>query len=188
MNTLNRLFLLATALFVLAVSRGILQAQQPGQPAGQPAGGMNFDPQQMQQMMMTFFRSQLVVTNDEEWKVVETRLSKVVQVRMETLIGGGMNMFRSMRGNRGGDGGGGGGGMGRGMRGLAGFSQPSPEADALQKSIDDEAPSAELKARLEKFREAKKKKAAELAAAQRDLREVLSLRQEAILVSMGFLE
>jgi hypothetical protein len=93
------------------------------------------------------------------------------------------NLFR-----RSGNGGGGGGAqMGR-ARGFAGMGQPLPEAEALENSLNAEAPTAEIKARLEKYREARKKRNAELAAAQKDLREVLSLRQEATLVSMGMLE
>jgi hypothetical protein len=114
-------------------------------------------------------------------------LSKVMTVRMETLAGGmGFGAFRGMR-NGGGGGGGGAAPMG-GMRSIPGMPQPLPEAEALQKSLESEAPPAEIKARLEKYREARKRKAAELAAAQKDLREVLSLRQEAVLVSLGMLD
>ena len=191
MKTMNSLLTLAALLAAGVLSCGTVSAQQPGGGGGGGfgGGGFNMDPQQIQQMMMNLFRDRLVVTNDDEWKVIEGRLSKVMQLRTETLMGGmGFSAFRGMgRGGNGGGGGGGGAQM-RGMRGLAGMGQPLPEAEALQTSLDNEAPNAEVKARLEKYREAHKKKMAELAAAQKDLREVLSLRQEAVLVSMGMLE
>src|SRR5262245_56034988 len=107
MKKLNSLLTLAAMLVALALSSGTLAAQQPGDGGGGGGGGGgfgrggNFDPQQIQQMMMTFFRGQLVVTNDDEWKVIETRLSKVMTARMETVMGG-MGAFRAMRGGGGG--------------------------------------------------------------------------------------
>jgi len=41
---------------------------------------------------------------------------------------------------------------------------------------------------MAKLRESRKRKEAELAKAREQLREVLSVRQEAVLVSMGMLE
>jgi hypothetical protein len=45
-----------------------------------------------------------------------------------------------------------------------------------------------LKAKLTAVREARKKSAADLEAARADLAKVLSVRQEAVLVSMGVLD
>lgn len=128
---------------------------------------------------MDFFRQQLVITNDAEWGVVEGRLSKVLQARMDMTLGSGMGMMGAMR--RGGDGGG-------GFRGLAGLAQPSPEAAALQKAIDDNVPADQMKAALQRVRDARKRKQAELAKAQEDLRQILTTRQEAILVNYGMLD
>jgi len=181
MKKLNQLLTLAVALAALTLSRQKAVAQ-PG------PGSVNFDPQQMQQQfqqrMMESIRGQLVVTNDDEWKVIEPRLTKVVQVRMESMLGG----LGGMRGMMGGRGGNGGGGPPGGGRGFAGFGQPNPELEALQKVIEDKAPTEQVKAALAKLREARKQKEAELAKARAQLREVLSLRQEAVLVSMGMLE
>jgi hypothetical protein len=177
---LNQLFLVGVVTVVLGRTGDRLAAQGP------PGGG-NFDPQQiqqqMQQRMMGYFREQLAVTNDDEWSVIESRLSKVVQARMETMLGG-LGGFRGMMGgNRGGD------NQAGGRRGvLRGFGQPNPDADALQKAIDSNASAGELKAALSRYRESKDKKQAELTRAQDQLRQVLSLRQEAVLVSMGLLD
>ncbi len=174
MKKLNLLILLTGAAFLMSSAARVAAQPQPG-----GMGGMrNMDPQQMQQMMQQrmneYFRNQLAVTNDAEWKVIEGRLSKVTQLRIETLFG--MGGFGGMRmgGNRGG--------------GFPGFGQPSPEAEALQKAIEANASVADLKARLERYREARRQKLAALAKAQDELRQVLSLRQEATLVMIGMLD
>ena len=180
MKKLNQLFLIAVVTVVLSRSGDRLAAQGP------PGGG-NFDPQQFQQQMQQritgYFREQLAVTNDDEWGVIESRLSKVVQARMEIMLGG-MGGFRGMMGgNRGGD------GQAGGRRGgFPGFGQPDPDADALQKAIQTNASATQLKAAMSKYRESRDKKQAELTRAQDQLRQVLSLRQEAVLVSMGMLD
>ena len=179
MKKMNRVLALVGVPIVLALNDGRLAAQSP------PGGG-NVDPQQfqqqMQQRMMEFFRERLAVTNDDEWSFIESRLSKVVQARMQILMGG-MGGFRGMMGgNRSGD------NPGVGRRGFPGFGQPSAEAEALQKAIESNAPTDQMKAALASYRAARKQKEAELAAAQEQLRQVLSLRQEAVLVSMGLLD
>ena len=65
----------------------------------------------------------------------------------------------------------------------------SPAADALQKALDAEGTStAEIKAKLDAVREARKKALAELEQARADLSKVLTQRQEATLVLMGVLQ
>jgi len=66
--------------------------------------------------------------------------------------------------------------------------QASPELDALNKAIQAKADTAELKAKLAQVREARKKKEADLVQAQEDLRQILSVRQEAIAVTLGLLK
>jgi hypothetical protein len=180
MKRLNQLLLVAGALFAFHFTAGNLAAQPaPGQ--------MTFDPQQMQQrmqqMMMDAVRDRLSITNDEEWKVIESRLSKVMQLRTEALMSS-MGGFGGMRmgGNRGGDNADG------GQRRMPNFGPPNPEADALQKSLDANAPVAEIRAKMNQLREARKQKQAALAHAQDELRKVLSVPQEATLMIMGQLE
>ena len=162
------------------------QTQQPGQQQW-PGGGQNWqnmDPQQIQQMMqqrmMDYFRQQLAVTNDDEWGVIQERLSKVMKLRTEALMSGGAGMMAGMRRN--------GGNGGAGFRGFQALSQPDPTADSLRNAIDNNAPNAQVKAALDKFRDSQKQKQAELAKAQEDLRSVLTVRQEAALVLGGMLQ
>ena len=179
MKNLNQL--LTVALVALGLSRINAVAQQP-------ADWANMDPQQMQQQMqqrmMDNFRERLVVTNDAEWGIIEERLLKVVRARMETMFSGGMGMMGGMRfGGRGG-----GNNAGGGFRGFPGFGQPDPDAENLQKTIESNAPTAQIKSALAKLREARKQKQAELAKTQEELRKVLTMRQEATLVLSGILD
>ena len=66
--------------------------------------------------------------------------------------------------------------------------QPGPELEALEKAIDDKAPADEVKAKLAKFRAARKAKEAALEKAQDELRQALSPRQEAGAVLAGLLK
>ena len=68
------------------------------------------------------------------------------------------------------------------------FGQPSPEAEALQKAIDDNAPKAQIKAALAKYQASQKAKQAKLVQAQENLRKVLTTKQEAQATLLGLLE
>ncbi len=73
--------------------------------------------------------------------------------------------------------------------GAAGFGgTPSPEAEALQKAIDDNAPAAQIKDLLAKYQASQKDKQAKLATAQDDLRAVLTTKQEAQATLLGLLQ
>lgn len=157
---------------------------------GQGGGNFNFDPAQIQKMMMDNYREQLEVKEDAEWKLIEDRIQKVTDARRETGFGGGMGMMRMFGrgGQRGGGDPGQGGGQRGGGRGFGGFAPTvSPEDEGLQKAIDSKATNAELKAALAKVVEARKQKQANLEKAQAELRKVLSLRQEAIASMSGLL-
>ena len=167
----------------LMLSAGSIYAQPGGGgPGGGGPGGGNFDPAQMQQRIMDNYRQQLNFTNDTEWSAVQPLVQKVTDARMAVGMGGGM---RGMFGRNRGGGGGGGGGFGGGNNP---FNQPNPERDALQQALDDNAPAAQVKALLEKYQAAQKAKQAKLAAAQADLRKVLSVPQEAQATLLGLLD
>jgi hypothetical protein len=135
-----------------------------------------FDPAQMREMMAQRLKAALACT-DEEWEVIGPRLEKVVETQFQARFG---------RGDSGGPGGPGG-PAGRGGRG--GMFQATPEAQALNEAIQSQDTSnEEIKARLKAFRDAAKKKEQELKKARDELREVLTLRQEARLVLMGMLD
>jgi hypothetical protein len=177
MMKLNRVLALTGVAVTLALSSGRLAAQD------RPGRG-DFDPEQMRQRMMERYREQLEIKSDDEWKVIQPRIELITEARREVGFGG----FGRGFGRRGGPGGPGGdqgdrGGRGGGFRG----GDPSPEAEALQKAIEAKAPNDEIKAKLAKYREARKEKEAKLAKAQDELRQVLSVRQEASAVMMGLL-
>ncbi|HTS16992.1 MAG TPA: hypothetical protein VMP11_05415 [Verrucomicrobiae bacterium] len=138
-------------------------------------GGGNFDPAQMQQRMMERVRDGLAFTNDTDWAAVQPLVQKVMDARRDVGFGG-MGMMRR-GGNNGGDNG--------GRRNF--FGAPSPDAEALQKAVDDNAPSAQIKSLLEKYRASQKDKETKLEQARDDLRKVLTTKQEAAATLMGLL-
>jgi hypothetical protein len=170
-----------------------LQSQQGGGPSqgaqgrdrGRGQGGMRFDPQQFQQRMMERMKETLKAS-DDEWKVIEPRLSAVMTLSREVNNPGGMmRMF----------------GRGRGGRGDRGGPRPGqeqnnqPQSDiekstqALQTLLDAETPNpAQIKKVLTALRTAREKSKQKLVKAQQNLRPVLTIRQEAQLVLMGYLQ
>jgi hypothetical protein len=180
---LNRIITLCIIAATVALSAGNLLAQDNGNDnggqrrnrQGGPGGG-NFDPAQFQQRMMDNIRDQLNFTNDTDWSAVQPLVQKVMDARRD--VGG--NQMRGLFGrNRGGQNGGPGGGRG-GM-----FGQPSPEQEALQKALDDDAPAAQIKDLLAKYKASQKAKQAKLEAAQASLKAVLTSKQEAQAYLLG---
>lgn len=185
--------ILKTGLLAIASSALLLSpvalAQQGGGPGGQGGrgdrGNRNFDPAQFQQRMMEGMRERLGVTDDGEWKVISERITKVMEVRRDTGFGaggrmGGMGMMRPPGGPDGG------GDNAGGRRGGFGGT-PSPEAEALSKAIDSKAGKDELKAVMAKYRDARKASQAKLEAAQDELKQVITVQQEAVLLQMGMI-
>jgi hypothetical protein len=186
---LKSILVLAGVCMSLCIGISHLEAQEEQQPNQRQGGRGGFDPAQFQQRIMERVREQFDVKSDDEWKVIEERLQKVMQARMDVGFGGfGFGGFG--RGGRR-DGGGntqpGGDNQNQGGRGGSLFQQ-SAEAEALQKAIDSKGSADELKAAIAKLRAARKDKEAALDKAQEELRKVLSVRQEAIAVMLGFLK
>ena len=175
-------------------------AQQPPQRGGERGGrGEPRDPEQMRQRMEEFrqrisdrFREQLGATEDE-WKVLEPRLEKVQQLMRQSRGGSRGGMIGGMFG--------GGGRFGRdrdrGPRegqppeGAPEVEQPDvvQKTEALRSLLEDETSSASsIKAALDALRAARQKAQQELAAARKELCEVITAKQEAQLVLMGILE
>ena len=180
MKTFNQLSVVACAAFVMFTSASPVAAQQ-----GQGRG--NFE--EFRQRMMDNYRERLEIKGDDEWKAIQPLIAKVTDARRDVAVGGGFGFGRGGGGRRGGgnaDAQANGNNQG-GRRGFRG-GEPSPEAEELQKAIDSNASKDELKAKLTKFREARKDKEAKLAKAQEDLRKVLSVKQEAAAVLMGLLQ
>ena len=174
MRNLQYVLVSMGAAAVLLLSAGNVSAQGRG----------NFDPEQMRARMMERYRETFEVKDDAEWKLLEGRITKVTDARRE--LGGGRGFGGP--GGPGGRRGGGDGGDQGGDRRRSFFGEPSPEAEALQKAIEAKASNDEIKTKLAKYRESQKTKQANLEKAQADLRQVLSVKQEANAVLMGLLQ
>ncbi len=168
---LNRMITLCAMTAALALSAGSLFAQDNGNGGGRRG---NFDPAQFQQRMMDNVRDQLGFTNDTDWNAVQPLVQKVMDARRDVGVGGMQRLFRGRNNN----------GNQQGGRNNP-FGQTSPEADALQKAIDADAPAAQIKDLLAKYKAAQKVKQANLEAAQADLKAVLSVKQEAQATLLG---
>lgn len=184
MNQLLAICGVAAALFLGA---GNVSAQNDGGGGngGGGRGGGNFDPAQMQQRMMDNVREQLGLTNDTDWNAIQPLVQKVMDARRDTMGGGMGRLFG--RGNRGGNNNNANANNNGGRRGGFGGT-PSPEAEALQKAIDDNAPTAQVKAALAKYHASQKDKQAKLVQAQENLRKVLTVKQEAQAALLGLVE
>jgi len=134
-------------------------------------GRGNYDPAQARERMTNWMKEQLGGLSDDEWKVIQPKVEKVMTARRDA--GGGMSFFGGR--SRGGD---------------------EQEKTAVQKAsaelktvIDDKNSSPDqIKAKLTALREAKEKAKGELVTAQKDLKDVLTQRQEATMVMLGMLD
>ena len=185
MNKLKKTIALA-GIAALCLSAHNLMAQAGG---GGGGGGRNFDPAQFRQQMMDNLKEAMVVTNDDEWKVLEAAITKVMDANQEVQSSTPRGFGRGGRGG-GGNGGGGnaGGGANAGGGGRRRGGTPSPEVEALSAAIDANASADEIKGKLANVRQALETKQAKLTAAQADLQKLVSTKQEAILVLRGILK
>lgn len=181
---------LATSLLVGAMGVTAFGQAQPGgngnNPPGQGGGRGNFDPAQFRQRMLDRLKEQLGAT-DDEMAALGPKIEKVMQLQRDAQ-GGGM---RGMFGRRGGQGGQGGNGGPGGPPGGANANE-SPvrqKATELRTLLEDkDAKPDDIKAKLDALRQARAQAKQDLAAAQQELKGLLTQRQEAVLVEMGMLE
>jgi len=181
------LFFVSAAVLVLLAAAAPFAQEAPG---GRGRGRNTPQTPEEQQKRREEFRQrstqrlkeQLSVKDDAEWKVIEPRIS-AVQEAQRSLSGGGFG-GRGMRGNRGG---------GEGRQG--GQQQEEPQTEVGKKMAalrtvlqNEKAEASEIKKALAELRESKKKAEQDLAKARTALREVLTQRQEAVLVVMGTLD
>jgi len=150
---------------------------QPGGQGGQGGQRGNWDPAEMQKRRMERIKEQLAAP-DDEWKVIEPKLDKVVTAQRDSFAG-----FGGGGGRRGGPGGGPGGDAN---------ADTSPLAVAqreLRTVLETEnASAADIETKLNAYRDARTKAQANLEAARKELKEILSAKQEASLVLSGVLE
>jgi Spy/CpxP family protein refolding chaperone len=177
---LNRIITVCAMTAALALSATSLSAQDNNGGPGGPGRFRNFDPAQMQQRMLERYQQELGFTNDTDWDAVKPLVQKVMDARRDAMSGMGRGMFGGPR-NRGG-----GPANNRPRGGM--FGQPNPDADALQKAIDDNAPASQIKDLLAKYRDSQKEKQAKLVAAQEDLKKVLTVKQEAQAALLGLVD
>jgi hypothetical protein len=194
----NQLLAIGGMAAALFLSAGSVSAQNDNQGGGGGGGGQgggrgggfrNMDPAQRQQMMMDRVKEELNFTNATEWSAVQPLIKKVMDARQDVGFGGGMGRLFGGRNRSGGAGGDQAASQGGGNNNRRNFGQQSsPEAEALQKTIDDNAPKAQIQAALAKYQAAQKAKQAKLVQAQETLRKVLSPKQEAQATLFGLLE
>lgn len=192
--------MLRKALFVLAVAgmvsalfigQALSQESRPGRggrggPGGRggdtarpddpnaPGGPGRFNPSD--------FVKTALGTTDEEWKVLQPKVEKVQTLARQARGGMGMMGGRMGRGGPGGRGG-----------DTAAENAPTTDMEKkaadLQKVIQNkEAKPDEIASALKAYRAARVTAREELVKAQKDLQELVTPRQEAVLVSMGLLE
>jgi hypothetical protein len=180
------------------------QTQQGGRGFGQMSG----QGQQAGQMqdMITQRLKQLMGTTDDEWTIIGPKVLKVVSLassqsrgfQMRSLMGnsnqqgnptqgtssqnnpnqGSSSQGASNQGNF----------QGRGM-GMMGSTSDNKTLEELQTlTANKAATTAQIKEKMNEVRREKEESRQKLAKAQKELRELLSLRQEAVLVSVGLLD
>lgn len=179
MKSTSKLLLTALALSATAVLANAQENENPGRQRGGDRG--NFNPEEFRQRMADRLKTSLKIT-DEEWTVISPLIEKVQTAQREATAG-------RFGGFGGGGGRGGDAGPGGGNRGGDTTRAGAAESQALRTALESESTSPEdLKSKLNALREVRKKGASDLAAARADLQKVVTVRQEAVLVSMGILE
>jgi hypothetical protein len=166
----------------LAIFTGVLlmPVLALAQPAGGAAGAQGGGGRGRGGGNQTDFYKELLGASDEEWSVIQPRLQKVIDLRTSL--------------NRAGFGGRGGGGRGGGRGGGGQNFQTADDAvtralTELQSAIDNTSSTPEmLSQRMATFRAAREKATADLAIARKALKEILTTRQEAVLLLANILE
>jgi hypothetical protein len=190
---LNRLAAVLTAV-LLAGTASTAFAQQAPPPGGNQGGaggnqggrGNRRDPAQMRQQMNDRMK-ELLAASDDEWKVLQPQIENVQTLQRSANYRGGFGLLYGNADN-------GGGGRGRGFRGGQQPDNTPPSAvEVKSKELaaaiqNKDTKPDEYKAKLAAYREARTQAKADLGKAQESLREVVTVRQEAVLVELGLLE
>jgi hypothetical protein len=177
-KTLTCLFLAMTG----AIALGQTQPATP--PATQPAAPANpmsrFDPAAIKAQILARMKTAIEPT-DEEWKIIEPKLVKIVLLQMDATpigsMGGGMRGFR----------------ISTMVRMILSPDAPPSQVEErlkeLEKMIADNETSTDFyRNKLTQLRKARAEAKEQLDIAQKDLVTVLSVRQEAALVQLGVVD
>jgi len=191
----KKMGLLATSLLLGSLSVSAFgQAQPGGNPppggnGGAGGGRGNFDPAAFRQRMMDRLKTELGAS-DDEMQALMPKIEKVMQLQRDA--GGGRGFGRRGGGPGGPGGPGGNGGPGGPGGGPPTNATPSPVREKsadLQATLENkDAKPDEIKAKLDALRAARAQAKQDLAAAQQELKGLLTQRQEAVLVENGMLE
>jgi hypothetical protein len=178
-------------------------------PAAAPAnGGGGGGAQDFRQRMADRLKTELKITDDKEWAIIQPLIQKVTDAQRSVMMlrgGGGFGGGGFGGGGRQRGGGNGGGGNGGGAPATTGTTAPAaggdqgapnpnrptpaPETTDLRTALGADGTTDDvIKAKLAALRDARKKAETNLDAAREDLKKVLTLRQEAVLVNMGLLD
>jgi hypothetical protein len=156
-------------------------ATRPAAPAAtQPNPMSRFDPAAIKAQVLSRMKTAIEPT-DEEWKIIEPKLVKIILLQMDATpigsMGGGMRGFR----------------IGSMVRMIldpdAPPSQVEERLNELQKMIAENETSTDFyRNKLTQLRKARAAAKEQLEIAQKDLISVLTIRQEAGLVQLGILD
>lgn len=185
--------LMLMAVLLVSVVIAADEANQPTQQRRRPnasardgrRGGM-FNREDFQKRINEMLKGELGAT-DDEWKVIEPRLTKVMTLARTANANPSRSMMsRMFRGQ----------GPGRQNQprpadqgNLQQQSKVEKAVSELENTLNDEkSDSSAIKAKLLALRQAREQEKQALAKAQQELRDVLTIRQEAKLVMLGMLE
>ncbi|MCL2640668.1 MAG: hypothetical protein FWD53_07480 [Phycisphaerales bacterium] len=176
MHTIHHRLVLATLLIAAFACPTI--AQNPPGPGG-ARGGFNFDPAAIRESIVARFKTGLECT-DEEWKLLEPKVVKVFLLRLDATGFSGIAI--------------------RGRGSMASFIRPLLDPNALPSQVEEktndlqrlidnkETSNSAYTNALAQLRKARERAKADLETAQKNLTELLTVRQEALLVQLGLLD
>jgi hypothetical protein len=134
----------------------------------------------MQQRLNDSLRTQMGITNDDEWTVIEEKINAVRKAQRIVLADSGTTEMMGLSGM---------GGQRPGRIGLqALLGKPGPESSALRQALESGAPETQLKTLAAKLKNVRKDELTKLARAQEELRSLLKIRQEAVATMAGLLD
>jgi len=164
--------MLVAGLFA-AFGAGLSMAQEAERAERRPR---RWDPAQFRQRMLDRMKETLQAT-DEEWKVLEPKVEEVMTFSREANRSGRRSFFRRRRRSSDDE-----------NREQREQSDVETAIDALRTTLENkDAGAEEIKAKITALREAREQAKQKLAKAQEELRQLLTQRQEAEMIMMGYL-
>ena len=146
-----------------------------------------FDRNQFMERILERLRENLGASA-EEWSVLKPMIAKITEKQSAMRRSAGRGAFGAFGGGRGGRGGDNDGDRrGRDGRRSRGDDDSGSNADSLREAVES-GDAAKIKKELASYRAIQKKRAAELKKAREELRQAVTLKQEATLVLWGLLD